>query len=585
MAGNLVRPKDLTPRASPVASELMPVDNGSTVGGATIQKIVEAGRPAASQLEAETGTDPSKAMTPLTTAQAIAAQGATQFASAAQGALADSAVQPGDLATIATTGAYADLTGKPTLGTAAATDSTDYATAAQGALADTAVQPADLGSLAALNSINDANWSGTDLSIANGGTGASTAPAARSALSVPSISEMQSYVQENAGGINLPAISIAATSFASSVSAFRTNGYYVPGDGGAALYKKVGAGPAHYGRFQSADGGWWEIAEPYLNVRQFGAKGDGVSDDTAAMQAAVNFLPSTGTADYTRGSVLHFTTGRYKISTAITVNKSISLLGTGDVSFIGDLSAAAGKHGLYLGAAENISNSSLGYHRIFVENINFADLIGNETCICSDGIRTVIISRCSVSGGSQASIHIDGAWSTSRVTDCWFQGGGSRGLRLQNGCNAFEVRGNRFAGYTWAGGGEVAILVDGSVGVWIHNNDIEYCRRGIHVHPTALNPGDSLCIENNWIEGSHDGAIFIDNTHGPTRGFTIKGNSMWSDINGRIYLGDTGQNGQFIGGLIQANIMTGEGGVERRSDASHYAAIVQSANFPQSQNL
>lgn len=61
-------------------------------------------------------------------------------ATAAQGATADSAVQPGDLATVATSGAYADLSGKPTLGTAAATAATDYATAAQGALADSAVQ-------------------------------------------------------------------------------------------------------------------------------------------------------------------------------------------------------------------------------------------------------------------------------------------------------------------------------------------------------------------------------------------------------------------------------------------------------------
>ena len=45
-----------------------------------------------------------------------------------------------DLATVATTGGYADLTGKPTLGTAAATASTDYATAAQGSLADSALQ-------------------------------------------------------------------------------------------------------------------------------------------------------------------------------------------------------------------------------------------------------------------------------------------------------------------------------------------------------------------------------------------------------------------------------------------------------------
>jgi len=55
---------------------------------------------------------------------------------------AQTAIQPADLATVATTGDYDDLTGKPTLGTAAATASTDYATAAQGAKADTAVQPA-----------------------------------------------------------------------------------------------------------------------------------------------------------------------------------------------------------------------------------------------------------------------------------------------------------------------------------------------------------------------------------------------------------------------------------------------------------
>lgn len=69
---------------------------------------------------------------------------ASAFATAAQGTKADTAVQPGSLAPVATSGAYADLTGKPTLGTAAATDATAYATAAQGAKADTAVQPAAL---------------------------------------------------------------------------------------------------------------------------------------------------------------------------------------------------------------------------------------------------------------------------------------------------------------------------------------------------------------------------------------------------------------------------------------------------------
>ena len=49
-------------------------------------------------------------------------------------------------ATVATSGAYADLSGLPTLGTAASAATGDFATAAQGGKADTAVQPAELAS-------------------------------------------------------------------------------------------------------------------------------------------------------------------------------------------------------------------------------------------------------------------------------------------------------------------------------------------------------------------------------------------------------------------------------------------------------
>lgn len=84
-------------------------------------------------------------------------------ATVAQAALADTAVQPGTLAGVATSGAYADLTGKPTLGTAAATDSTAYATAAQGTLAGTAVQPADLATVATTGSYNDLSSKPTSL--------------------------------------------------------------------------------------------------------------------------------------------------------------------------------------------------------------------------------------------------------------------------------------------------------------------------------------------------------------------------------------------------------------------------------------
>lgn len=89
------------------------------------------------------------------------------------------AVQPGSLATVATTGDYDDLSNKPTipapqvnadwnansgvaqilnkptLGTAASASATDFATAAQGVKADTAVQPSALATVATTGQYSD----------------------------------------------------------------------------------------------------------------------------------------------------------------------------------------------------------------------------------------------------------------------------------------------------------------------------------------------------------------------------------------------------------------------------------------------
>jgi hypothetical protein len=51
------------------------------------------------------------------------------YATSAQGALADTAVQPSDLADVATSGSYGDLSGTPTLGTAAGANTGDFAAA------------------------------------------------------------------------------------------------------------------------------------------------------------------------------------------------------------------------------------------------------------------------------------------------------------------------------------------------------------------------------------------------------------------------------------------------------------------------
>lgn len=72
------------PTASPAhATDVVAID-GATTRKATLTDAVNAGRPFASQAEAEAGTSATKAMSPLTTAQAIAAIGGAAFAPLAQ---------------------------------------------------------------------------------------------------------------------------------------------------------------------------------------------------------------------------------------------------------------------------------------------------------------------------------------------------------------------------------------------------------------------------------------------------------------------------------------------------------------------
>ncbi|MFB7597267.1 glycosyl hydrolase family 28-related protein [Streptomyces sp. NPDC056160] len=78
----------------------------------------------------------------------------------------------------------------------------------------------------------------------------------------------------------------------------------------------------------SIGGGPTAGALTWLNVKAFGAQGDGVADDTAAIQAAVDTASAAG------GGTLYIPAGRYLLSNAITWASNVNARGDGSMSVL-----------------------------------------------------------------------------------------------------------------------------------------------------------------------------------------------------------------------------------------------------------
>ncbi|NTG73314.1 hypothetical protein G6M02_08230 [Agrobacterium rhizogenes] len=257
-------------------------------------------------------------------------------------ALASSAVQPGSLGSIATQNSNAvSITGGNIAGI------TDLAVADGGTGASTAANARTNIGAAALGSNNDiTSLSGltTALSVSQGGTGSTSVSAARTSLgaaalgansditSLSGLTTALSIAQGGTGSTTVGAVrnSLSVAVRVASIAALQAldttvdtityltatgrEGYFVwlagnyssliTADTTQGIYVKATA-------IASTAGAWVRIAVGQFSVKLFGAVGDGTSDDTAAINAAI-----------TMAKHIYFPAGTYKTTSAIAITAS-----------------------------------------------------------------------------------------------------------------------------------------------------------------------------------------------------------------------------------------------------------------------
>jgi Pectate lyase superfamily protein len=139
---------------------------------------------------------------------------------------------------------------------------------------------------------------------------------------------------------------------------FIAQGYHKPFDGGGGAFywcedSKVPENRGIYFRSYKSEVGRWIRFElnSEINVKHFGASGDGIADDTSAIQSAIDSLK---TADDTlTGGIVSIPRGRYKISRPITIN-SLNSAGLPSVFLRGQ-----GIHNTILIAAEDFIGEAI----------------------------------------------------------------------------------------------------------------------------------------------------------------------------------------------------------------------------------
>jgi hypothetical protein len=291
------------------------------------------------------------------------------------------------------------------------------------------------------------------------------------------------------------AAAIAAT-VPGSLSFVYLFSYATTNDGGASLYRKLGAPPGvtEAWHFQSADGAYWELAETVPNVRMLGAKGDDSTNDTVAVQETIDYVVARG-----GGGSIHIPTGIYRVTTInITGDDGLHVFGDGRQATI--LSSTGTGDGVIIGSA------SPEYAFITIRSLSVNALAGADKS-AAVGVRVrktteVDLDDLYISSFKYGIVGDNSHFSRMeriRITGTlangvgvWIMGDGSASGALENYLNRVFVEGNASSAINAPTYG---FLIEDNQAFFAEHCTAIYCQAGCRINPSnAANK-----IEHIWF--------------------------------------------------------------------------------------
>jgi len=301
----------------------------------------------------------------------------------------------------------------------------------------------------------------------------------------------------------------------------------------------------------------------FVSVMSFGAKGDGATDDTEAIQAAVDAAAGVGT--------VLFPAGTFLITARVTLPAESVLVGVGAEI----VQQTAGTAGLRIvGSDVTVSGLSITGRHETSTYVNGEDGIQTDTTVGSP-LERIRIDRCRITGWGKYGIwmeHVNRFW----VTDCVIDEVGYSGGSFAS-CTFGQVCGNSVSNVTAGASGNAYGFAATRITTDDANprsTDISFTNNRFHTikwEGLDTHGGERIIFDGNTLTACDRGIAAVsaddelgDATFAPLD-CVITGNTIdsLSDSGGKacgVVLSGADVSGEYATGVIANNTITGHGG-------------------------